>query len=48
VIGFCIDRYGFNTTSAVSGIIVVVLTLFCGFFLKENNLRKGFGRDSLK
>jgi len=40
LIGFCIDRFGFDATLTVSGIIVVALTLVCSFFLKERNLGK--------
>jgi FSR family fosmidomycin resistance protein-like MFS transporter len=40
VTGFFIDRYGFPAIFTVSGILLVVLTLVCGFLLRGSRLLK--------
>jgi len=38
VMGFLIDRYGFDTTFTMSGAALFVLTLVCGILLLANSL----------
>ena len=46
VMGFLIDRFGFDTTFTMAGITLVALTLVCGILLLGNSLWKGSGRAS--
>jgi MFS family permease len=43
VIGFMIDRFGFDATFAIAGISLLFLTLFCGVLILGRSLWKGFG-----
>lgn len=45
VMGFFIDRYGFDAAFTLSGIIVAAMTLVCGIILVGNRIQKDFTRN---